>query len=187
MDMHEKPMHLVVVSDDLGVYLHEHPVMDKDGTWKVELPLSEEGTYRVVADFMPTDGPAIAVGENFTVGAPSTRTPTLTESRISEVDGYRAELIGDTLHEASAPLKVVITKDGEPVTSVTPYLGAAAHFVAFGEDLRYYHLHPNSDAISSSGELSFTAPPLDHLMYKGFVQVDVGGSLKTFEFIWKGE
>lgn len=186
--MHEEKLHLVVVSKDLKQYFHEHPAMDKDGVWTATLPLASDGTYRVIADFVPKGGDHIAVGENLVVGVANDTTAELVENRVYEVDGYRAELVGDTLHEDSAPLKFVLTNGGQPVTEVKPYLGASAHFVAFADDdLAYYHMHPNSDTISETGEITFTAPPMDHKLYKGFIQVDVGGSLKTFEFVWKGE
>jgi len=186
--VHEEKMHVILVSDDLLEYHHVHPTMDEEGTWSTGVPLATDRTYRLVADFVPTGSDNIAVGETFVVGAGSSASPELMENRISEVDGYRAELIGDTQHEESAPLKVQITNGGNPVTEIKPYLGAAAHFVAFSdEDMSYYHMHPNSTEISDDGVITFTAPSMGHALYKGFVQVDVGGSVKTFEFVWRGE
>lgn len=186
--VHEKKMHVILVSDDLTEYHHIHPEMSKEGVWSSALPLASDRSYRMVADFVPTGADNVAVGETFVVGSGSSAAPSLTENRIAEVDGYRAELVGDTLHEDSAPLKVEITNGGNPVTEVKPYLGAAAHFVAFSDaDMSYYHMHPNSTTIGSDGAITFTAPPMGHAMYKGFVQVDVGGSVKTFEFTWRGE
>lgn len=186
--VHEEKMHVLVVSDDLTEYHHVHPKMSKDGMWSETLPLASDRTYKVVADFVPTGGDNIAVSKTFIVGAGSNNMPMLTENRVFEVDGYRAELVGDTAHEDSAPLKLLLTQGGNPVTDVTPYLGAAAHFVAFSDaDGAYYHMHPNSSTISEKGEITFTAPPMDHANYKGFIQVDVGGSVKTFEFVWRGE
>lgn len=186
--LHEEKLHLIVVSKDLKQYFHEHPEMSNEGVWTANLPLAADGTYRVIADFVPKGGDHVAVGENLIVGVANDATAELVENRVYEVDGYRAELVGDTMHEDSAPLKFVLTNGGQPVTEVKPYLGAAAHFVAFADDdLAYYHMHPNSNTISETGEITFTAPPMDHKLYKGFIQVDVGGSLKTFEFVWKGE
>ena len=47
-----------------------------------------------------------------------------------------------------SPVTATITRDGEPVTDLAPYLGAFGHLVALREgDLGYLHVHPEeSDA-----------------------------------------
>lgn len=183
-----KKMHVVLVRSDLTGYQHLHPEMDADGNWTLELPQMEEGTYRVVTDFVPTGAEQVVLGDSLTVGSKPSGSPKVEESRVSEVDGYRAELVGDTEHEAMAPMKVVITKGGQPVTEIDPFLGTSAHFVAFSdEDLSYVHMHPNSDTPDADGALSFTAPPMDHAMWKSFVQVKLDGEVKTFEFGFRGQ
>ena len=186
--VHEKPMHLLVVRHDLTNYVHAHPEMAPDGTWTVMLPDLPEGTYRMVADFTPTEhSMEMFLGTDFTVGQADTPAPSVAESRSATVDGYTAELVGDTKHEGKSALKVVLTKDGAPVTQVTPYLGAGAHFVSFGPDLGVTHMHPNADQPDASGALTFTAPAMGHDTFQGFVQVDFGSGPVTFPLSWVGE
>ena len=56
------------------------------------------------------------------------------------VDGYTVDLVGD-LDEGAVAVRV--SRDGEPVTDLEPYLGAYGHLVALREgDLAYLHVHP---------------------------------------------
>ncbi|MGW3349750.1 hypothetical protein ACWDA3_41185 [Nonomuraea rubra] len=50
---HDKKLHFIVVSRDLGSFQHLHPAEAGDGVWSVQLTLPEAGTYRAFADFGP--------------------------------------------------------------------------------------------------------------------------------------
>jgi hypothetical protein len=183
---HEKLLHLVLVSHDLEQYQHLHPELDASGRWSVETSFPQEGFWHLVADFV-SDGKAAVLGTDFRVGTGAMRMAEFTEDVRTSVNGpYTATLIGDTAHEASRPLKVEFTRDGEPVTSVNPYLGANAHMVAFAQsDLGYTHMHPNDGFVD--GVMTFTAPPMGHDFYKVFVEADFDGELRLFEFVYYGE
>lgn len=136
---HEKDLHLVVVRRDLSGYQHVHPTMAADGTWTTDVDLTP-GTWRVLADFTPTGGPALTLGTDLDVAGRFTPVPH-PGSRISDtVDGYTVDLEGDL--DAGA-VAVRVSRDGEPVTDLEPYLGAHGHLVALREgDLAYLHVHP---------------------------------------------
>jgi hypothetical protein len=56
---HERELHLIVVRRDTAVYQHLHPRKGVDGTWSVQLTLTEPGVYRAYAE-----GRALHNGEN---------------------------------------------------------------------------------------------------------------------------
>jgi len=182
---HEKAMHLIMVNHELTEYLHLHPEMDADGTWRAPVTFPADGFWRVVADFVSA-GKAALLGTDVVVGAqPMTMSNLTEEVRIAQSGPYTAELFGDTAHEGSRPLKVTFTRDGAPVTTVNPYLGANAHLVAFSPALEYAHMHPNDGFVD--GTMTFTAPALGHSFYKLFLQADFDGEIRLFEFVIEGK
>src|SRR5579871_4620907 len=54
--VHEKLYHLFVVSQDLGFFIHEHPQMQADGSFEIDLSFPKPGFYRVLNDFYPASG-----------------------------------------------------------------------------------------------------------------------------------
>lgn len=65
--IHERDLHLVVVNRELTTFHHVHPTLDAAGTWSVDLPGLDPGSYRAVADFQIADGPRLALGTDLTV------------------------------------------------------------------------------------------------------------------------
>ncbi len=53
--VHEKPMHLLVVSKDLAEFYHIHPEQSADGSYQVSHNFPNGGEYRLYADFTPKD------------------------------------------------------------------------------------------------------------------------------------
>jgi len=182
---HEKSMHLIMVNHELTEYLHLHPEMDADGVWRTPVAFPADGFWRVVADFV-SDGKTVLLGTDVVVGSQPMKMSNLTEEiRTAQSGPYTAELFGDTAHEGSRPLKVTLTRDGAPVTTVNPYLGANAHLVAFSPALEYAHMHPNDGFVDAT--MTFTAPALGHSFYKLFLQADFDGEIRLFEFVIEGK
>lgn len=63
--VHEKPMHLLVVSKDLAEFYHIHPEQSADGGYRVSHNFPNGGEYRLYADFTPKD--AVQVVEQIDV------------------------------------------------------------------------------------------------------------------------
>jgi hypothetical protein len=183
---HEKKMHMVIVKHDLTGYQHLHPEMAEDGSWRVPVAFGTEGFFHVVVDFV-SGGKAVVLGTDLQVGSgPMVMAELDEESRTAVSGPYQAVLIGDTAHEAAAPLKVEFTKNGAPVEQVNPYLGANAHMVAISpSNLGYTHMHPNDGF--PGGVMTFTAPAMGHGFYKLFLQADFDGEIRLFEFVIEGK
>jgi hypothetical protein len=138
---HDKQLHLVVVSRDLGRYAHVHPERAPGGTWSVTLPALAPGSYRAFADFAPTGHRPLTLGVDLTVaGTPAPPDDDAADRRTIDVAGYTVALDGDLA--AGEDVTVTVRRGGEAVTT-EPYLGAAGHLVAIRDgDLAYLHVHP---------------------------------------------
>lgn len=197
---HEKDLHLIVVRSDGAGFRHVHPKLDREtGFWSLPWEWTEGGTYRVFTDFVPTGATepltlsrSVEVGGDFEPVVPAL-------SRKDEVNGFAVTLAGDLKPEESRDLTATITRNGEPVTDLQPYLGAFGHLVALREgDLAYLHVHAGDEHEGGTGdgsdahshgqptagpEIGFRteAPtPGRYLMYLDF---KVAGEVHTAEFV----
>jgi hypothetical protein len=183
---HDKRMHLIVVRRDTTGFQHVHPEMAPDGTWTVPLTLPAGGSYRAFADFAPTGGAATTLGVDLAVpGAfePVEHAP----SRTAQVDGYTVELTGELVPGRSSSLTLTVSKDGQPVTDLQPYLAAYGHLVALREgDLAYLHVHPDGepgDGVTPAGpQIEFVAEVPSAGSYRLFLDFQHGGVVRTAEF-----
>jgi hypothetical protein len=140
---HGRRLHLIAVRRDLTGFQHVHPRLSEDGVWSAGLDLTP-GQWRLFADFKATEGDAMTLGADLAVAGEYHPAPTAAVSRTAEVDGYAVALDGDLRAGSDAMLTLSVTRDGEPVTDLQPYLGAYGHLVALRSgDLAYLHVHPD--------------------------------------------
>lgn len=187
---HEKQLHLIVVRTDGAQFRHVHPHLDAaTGTWSLPWTWDEAGAYRVYADFTPAGADAAGVTLSRLVHVGGAYSPVeLPVSRTAHVDGFTVELSGDVPAGATGDLTVTVTRDGQPVTTLEPYLGAFGHLVALREgDLAYLHVHAEGDepeAGETSGpevEFMIEAPTAGrYLLYLDF---RVDGVVHTAAFV----
>lgn len=152
---HEKELHLIVVRNDGAEFRHVHPSLDDAGVWSLPWSWDEAGTYRVFADFIPTEGgEKLTLTRSINVGGdfePTHGHDDIREARAGEFD---VRLKGDLFVGGSSTLTLEVSRDGEQVTEMQPYLGAFGHLVALREgDLAYLHVHPEGDE-PEPGDLS---------------------------------
>jgi hypothetical protein len=180
--VHEKLLHLIVVRSDGTQFRHVHPTMDTDGMWSLPWEWAVAGTYRVYADFTPEGEDSEPVTLTRTVEVGGEFTPVVLETtRMASVEGFTVELTGDLIAGSSSQLTLNVSRNGVPVTTLQPYLGAFGHLVALREgDLAYLHVHPEGEA-PTGGEMSGpgiafaaeTPTPGRYLLYLDFKVDDV--------------
>lgn len=140
---HEKELHLIAVRRDFTGFQHVHPRRDRQGIWSVPLDL-RPGQWRLFADFTPAGSEGLTLGADLQVPGNVDTAPETPETRTAQVDDYTVTLAGTLTPGADAELTLSVSKDGEPVTDLQPYLGAYGHLVALREgDLAYLHVHPD--------------------------------------------
>ena len=189
---HDKDLHLIVVRTDGRGYRHVHPTLDEHtGTWSTPWQWEEAGAYRVYADFAPavaeapdkiTLSRAVEVAGEF---APSPASGVIT---TDEVDGFEATITGELAAGAASELTISISRAGEPVTDLEPYLGAFGHLVALRDgDLAYLHVHAEGDepaAGETSGpQISFIAQPPTAGRYLLYLDFQIDGEVRTAQFV----
>jgi Heavy metal binding domain len=140
--VHEKLIHLFVLSENLEYFAHIHPALQRDGAFLQKVCLPYGGMYRLVADFYPSGSvPQLATGTLFVAGqsSPAHLKPSLTPCK--------SENLTATLRlEPEQPIAGLETRlffSLDPFVGLQPYLGAWAHMLAASEDLiDLLHLHP---------------------------------------------
>ncbi|MGY3127780.1 hypothetical protein ACVWW9_001279 [Agrococcus sp. UYP33] len=141
---HEKDLHLIVVRSDGSEFRHVHPEIDDAGEWTIPWSWDEAGTYRVFTDFTPGSAEA-GVTLTRTISVEGDFAPVAVEDEVREATAgdFDVTLSGDLAAGGSSTLSLEVSRDGEPVTTMEPYLGAFGHLVALRDgDLAYLHVHP---------------------------------------------
>lgn len=181
---HEQEMHLITVRADGQHFAHVHPERDEEGTWSIPWEWEAAGTYRVFADFVPEEtdegmtlSTTVQVGGDYDPVAAEPATETA-------VGGFEVAVTGDLVAGEASALTMTITRDGEPVTTLEPYLGAFGHLVALRDgDLAYLHVHPHGDAPelgeNSGPEIVFEATAPTEGRYLLFLDFKVDGEVHT--------
>lgn len=178
-ELHERPLHLIVLSRNMVDYLHLHPTLDPTGHWTVDVPALDPGSYRVFADFQPAGGANLTLGTDITVPGAIAAAELPKASNVATVDDYVVTMNG-TPASGDSELSFTVARDGQTVRT-DPYLGAAGHLVAIrGGDLAYLHVHPNED--ESTPSVTFTAEFPTAGMYRLFFDFSVNGTVRTASF-----
>lgn len=187
---HDKDLHLIVARSDGSQFRHVHPVLDEStGTWTLPWEWAEAGSYRVFADFTPAGADASGLTLTRTVQVAGEFAPVVPHpTYVAEVDGFTVSLDGDLVAGSASELILAVTRDGEPVTTLEPYLGAFGHLVALRDgDLAYLHVHAEGEepkAGETSGpQIAFAAEAPTAGRYLLYLDFQVNGQVHTAEFV----
>jgi len=147
--VHEKPMHLLIVSKDLSEFYHVHPEPSADGSYRVQHTFPNGGDYKFYADFTPPNGKQVVERIDVKVsGTERTKVALVADTKLEKsVDGVKVTMKPSAKIEAGQELTldfaVFDAKTGKPATDLQNYLGELAHFVIISEDLvDFVHAHP---------------------------------------------
>ncbi len=148
-------VHLILVRQDLGVIVHQHPPVRPNGVFTEQVTFPKPGPYRVVLDVYPASGPQT----NFQLLNDPQGKPLLIHvrgaydpqplpapARSATVDGYGFridKIVPSPLKAIESALVYLTVTDpqGKPVTFV-PWFGALAHAIFFHSGrFEYFHTH----------------------------------------------
>jgi hypothetical protein len=187
--IHERLMHLIVVSKDLSYFAHLHPNYEGKGVFTVQLNVPQAGEYTLFADFKPTGSAQVAERYTMTaVGTAPVAKPLVADNTIiKEMAGKNVALSIDTLQageEATLTFSFSF-KDmlsGKPIKDLEQYLGAIGHVVIISEDTqKYLHVHPADD--SEKGPTATFMTTFDKPgLYKAWGQFQHNGEVFTVPF-----
>lgn len=179
-ELHERRLHLIVLSRNLVDYMHLHPTMDSDGSWTIELPAMAPGSYRVFADFQPAGGEPLTLGADISVPGSVEQSVVPPAAHTDDVGRYQVTMTGHALVGEST-LNFVVSEDGDAVRT-EPYLGAAGHLVAVrAGDLAFLHVHPRPRKEGDT-DITFVAEFPSAGTYRIFVDFAYDGDVHTAAF-----
>jgi hypothetical protein len=149
--VHERPVHMVIVSKDLGFFDHVHPSASPGDLFSVCYSFPRGGEYWVYADYsVPGAGPRVA---RFSVSVSGSRA----EARLQ--GGSPAPPV-----RFRAPLQIEANRDLEfgfelSERDLEPWLGAWAHIMIVSRDgSEFIHAHPLEGVDGASLVHSHAAP-----------------------------
>jgi hypothetical protein len=190
IDVHERPLHLFIISRDLSQFAHVHPEMRVDGTFELRFDLAA-GEHMLIADFLPTAGTSqlvqravVTPGYMGPIFAPAAA---LIASPAEQVTGgLRIRLEPEPLRPRRQSLLRFVISDvesGLPVTDLEPYLGAAGHMLVVSSDLTTaVHGHPEG-SLGAGPVVTFSPIFPTPGVYKLWVQVQRKGQVVTASFV----
>ncbi|HKQ57252.1 MAG TPA: heavy metal-binding domain-containing protein, partial [Candidatus Eisenbacteria bacterium] len=185
--VHEKLLHLMVVSDDLSEFDHVHPVRQADGRFTLVHTFRNGGRYTLYHDFTPPQvGMQVVPVEVEVQGARRAPRPLVVDDkRIGRAEGIDVKLTHTGLAPAlGCGFAFWFSRDGKPVADLEPFLGAMGHLVIISEDRRaYIHSHP-TEANATPGpivQFAMTFPRTG--LYKAWGQFQRRGKVLTVPFV----
>jgi hypothetical protein len=156
-----KKLHMIIVSNDFKIFMHQHPALGADGHLVLTQQFPAPGTYLIYADGLPNQLNHQVFRFQINVGQASSAVRTLpTTGRGVQAGPYEVDLSSVHLRSgAMSMLDIQILKDGKPATDLHPYLGSPAHAVFLNvKDLSYVHAHPM--AMGEMMDMSVNPPPM---------------------------
>lgn len=147
--VHEKPMHLLIVSKDLYYFQHIHPELNTQGLYIVQTKFPATGNYKVYLDYSPkiTGHQLGRVAFNVMGAVRKPENLVIDESLTKVVDDVMVTMEADKPLQTNQAIQLSFSlkdsKTNAPITDLEPYLGAFAHFVIISADTQeYLHAHP---------------------------------------------
>jgi hypothetical protein len=180
--MHERLLHLVMVRRDLQHFRHEHPAMDADGTFRLSYTFPAGGDYRLFADVAPKGAGGQILSAHLSVAGSNV---TAEEAAPADTTVDVVSPTGALPVRKTAPIEFRVrdARSGERPVDLEPYLGVAGHLMLLHEDAAtFVHCHPGDD-----GALRFLARFPKPGIYRGWLQVQRAGTVRTFAFTFHAE
>ncbi|MDQ3111985.1 MAG: hypothetical protein M3R17_19040 [Bacteroidota bacterium] len=184
--VHEKKIHLIMVSKDLSWFDHIHPEIQADGSYIVKTTFPAGGQYTLFADYTPSG--AVHQLEKIAItvsGAPSKETAYTASATTWKKGDLEVSLqpeggkfvTGTMLH-----IEGIIKQKGKTLdaSAFENYLGAKAHMVVIKSGTyEYLHVHPDVENGNLDLHTTFETPGV----YRGWLQFQINGQLHTADFV----
>ena len=185
--VHEKKLHLIIVSDRLARFAHIHPEIDSAGNITGAYTFPTAGMYRLYADHKPAGGKqTVSTAEVNVAGTPPPMTAHVPDApgRVKG-DELEADIVVEN-GKAGGTTRISFTlfdAAGRPVSDLQPYLGAMGHLVILsGDGRQYVHSHP-LEGRSTGGGLAFEAHFAHPGIYKGWAEFRRSDAIHEVSFV----
>ena len=151
--VHEKPLHLLIVSEDLAEFAHVHPELTVGDRYDITHIFAHGGRYRLYADFAPPGEAQRIVSFIVTVEGRNRATEKLkADGQLAKkLNSLELTLTPNQQLRAGEDIEFAFTirdaATGNTVANLEPYLGAWAHFVIIDpQHQSFIHAHPLEDS-----------------------------------------
>ncbi|MGC2061973.1 MAG: hypothetical protein WA610_03280 [Thermodesulfovibrionales bacterium] len=167
---HERILHAIIISKDLGVFAHIHPEdlgpvtdeMLKKAAFPILYSFPKVGDYLIGFDFATADESYSRTVSVKVTDAPGMGAPATDLSAAKNFGDYQVSLTTSPEHVKAgteATLRYAIRKNGRDVKNLEPYLGASMHLAIVPVDLKgFIHAHGVTKGESHSDHMH-AAPP----------------------------
>ena len=142
--VHEKLFHMFVVSQDLQVFLHNHPTLGADGNFHYDYVFPKAGMYRILGDFYPDGATPQLIAKTVIVpgAAPPKPARLARDYATKDAENLQVELVTDPQQPISGSKTQMYFKV-KPDEGLEKYLGAWGHMLVASDDLiDMIHEHP---------------------------------------------
>lgn len=186
--LHDKKMHVIIVKKDLSLFYHVHPVLAKNGEYSIPFSFSYGGEYVIFVDYMPVNSDQQLERIELTVEGESYTAKEYTNQQLStKIDDFEIQLIPEnesieTMHPTAITVRIKRKGNEINANALDDYLGAKAHMVVISANTKeYIHVHPYVKDKSLMLHAEFPQPG----MYRGWLQFQYKGQLRTAEFVFE--
>ena len=204
--VHEKKMHLIIVSNDLNYFDHVHPEYQASGDYVIQISdaggvatagvannttqFPHGGEYTLFADYMPSGAGHQLEKLHLQVNGKSVQQVSWTKEALTgSVGDFTMTLKpggGKFVTKKSMHIDAPLMYKGKPIltSELDNFLGAKAHMVVIGvNDMSYLHVHPEEFEGNLDLHANFERPG----MYRGWIQFSYKGKLQTISFVINAE
>jgi hypothetical protein len=158
---HERLMHLIVVSQDLGHFQHIHPLPEGEGRYSVASAVPAAGKYLLFNEFVTATGVTQIERDVLdTTGSSPDAQAQLTSDldstqRVGELETVLTSVSPRVRRRIPVTFNLDVTRDGQPVAELEPYLAAPCHIVIISADTRQFaHTHGDVPGGPMSADMS---------------------------------
>jgi hypothetical protein len=179
--VHEKLFHMFVVSQDLKVFVHDHPVLQQDGSFRYEYAFPQAGMYRILGDFYPDGSTPQLIAKTMIVpGQPPAPVKIEKDYSAKQGENMEVELVTDP-PQPIAHTKTMMFFKVKPGDGLEKLLGAWGHMLAASDDLiDMIHTHP---FLADGGpQIQFNVIFPRATKYRVWVQFQRSGVVNTVHF-----
>jgi hypothetical protein len=185
--VHEKKVHLIIVSDDFFFFAHVHPDINATAGLATNFTFPAPGTYWLYADHKPAGkSQAVALATLSVPGIVPPKTPLKPNVPGDVSAGMVKSKISVENAKVGSMARITFSlfdNSDEPITNLQPYLGAMGHLVIISEDGNdFVHAHPVEGA-TTSGPIAFEAHFPRPGIYGGWGQFQRAGVVLTVPFV----